>query len=132
MALSIFSLMGSIFVDSSEAEESIKKTEEKSNKLSESFANGITKAGQWAAGIATAAAGAAVAVGGAAINVATDVDSAMNSFASATGTAVDELAAYEDAMLNIYNNNFWLIIDSKEIAVFKTCKNSYLFFEYHK
>ena len=106
MALSIFSLMGSIFVDSTEAEQSIAKTEEKSNKLSESFANGITKAGQWAAGIATAAAGAAVAVGGAAINVATDVDSAMNSFASATGTAVDELAQYEDAMLNIYNNNF--------------------------
>ena len=62
MALSIFSLMGSIFVDSSEAENSIAKTEEKSNKLSESFINGIATAGKWAAGIATAAAGAAVAI----------------------------------------------------------------------
>ena len=65
MALSIFSLMGSIFVDSSAAEESIQKTEKKSGKLSESLVNGIATAGKWAAGIATAAAGVATAVGGA-------------------------------------------------------------------
>jgi len=106
MALSIFSLMGSIFVDSSEAEKSISQTEEKSSKLSESFINGIATAGKWAAGIATAAAGAAVAVGTAAINVATDVDTAMNGFAAQTGVAVDQLGNYEDAMLRIYNNNF--------------------------
>lgn len=106
MALSIFSLMGSIFVDSTEAEESISKTEEKSNKLSESFVNGISNAGKWAAGIATAAGTAAVAIGTAAINVSTDVDTAMNGFAASTGTAVDELGKYEEAMLNIYNNNF--------------------------
>ena len=106
MAISIFSLMGSIFVDSSEAEKSISKTEEKSSKLSESFINGIEVAGKWAAGIATAAAGAAIAIGSAAINVSTDVDKAMNDFASSTGTAVEELGKYEDAMLNIYKNNF--------------------------
>ena len=65
MALSIFSLMGSIFVDSSEAEESISKTEKKSNKLSDSLINGISTAGKWAGGIATAAAGVATAIGGA-------------------------------------------------------------------
>lgn len=106
MAISIFSLMGSIFVDSTEAENSIAKTEEKSNKLSESFINGISNAGKWAAGVAAAAGTAAIAVGTAAINVSTDVDSAMNGFAASTGIAVDELGKYEDAMLNIYNNNF--------------------------
>lgn len=106
MALSIFSLFGSIFVDSSEAEKSISKTEEKSNKLSESFINGISTAGKWAAGIATAAGSAAVAIGSAAIGVSTNVDTAMNGFAASTGIAVDELGKYEDAMLNIYNNNF--------------------------
>ena len=106
MALSIFSLMGSIFVDSTEAEKSISNTEQKASKLSESFINGISTAGKWAAGIATAAGTAAVAVGGAAINVAKDVDSAMNDFAASTGPAVEELGKYEDAMLNIYNNNF--------------------------
>lgn len=106
MALSIFSLMGSIFVDSTEAENSIAKTEEKSNKLSESFINGISNVGKWAAGVGAAAGAAALAVGGAAINISNDVDSAMNDFAAATGTAVDELGKYEDAMLNIYNNNF--------------------------
>lgn len=68
MAISIFSLMGSIFVDSSEAESSIAKTEEKSNKLSESFSSGIATAGKWAAGIATAAVGTATAIGGALIS----------------------------------------------------------------
>lgn len=63
--MSIFSLFGSIFVDSTEAENSIAKTEEKSNKLSDSFINGISTAGKWAGGIATAAAGAATAIGGA-------------------------------------------------------------------
>ena len=106
MALSIFSLMGSIFVDSSEAEKSISKTEEKANNLSGSFVNGIATAGKWAAGIATAAATLAVAVGSAAMGVSMDVDSAMNDFAASTGTAVEELGKYEDAMLNIYNNNF--------------------------
>ena len=101
MGLSIFSLMGSIFVDSSEAEKSISKTEEKSNKLSESFMSGISTVGKWAAGLATAAASAAVALGTAAINVANDVDSAMNDFAASTGIAKEELAKYEDAMLNI-------------------------------
>ena len=106
MALSIFSLMGSIFVDSSEAEKSISDTEKKSSKLSESFSTGLATAGKWAAGIAAGAGAAALALGGAALSVATDVDSAMNGFAAATGTAVEELGKYEDAMLNIYNNNF--------------------------
>lgn len=106
MALSIFSLMGSIFVDTSEAEESISKTEEKSGKLSESLSKGIETAGKWAAGIAAAAGTAAIAIGTTAIKVSTDVDTAMNDFAATTGTAVDELGKYEDAMLNIYNNNF--------------------------
>lgn len=106
MAISIFSLMGSIFVDSSEAEKSISKTEEKSSKLSESLMNGISTAGKWAAGFAVAAGSAAVAIGSAAIGISTDVDKAMNDFSAATGTAVDELGEYEDAMLSIYNNNF--------------------------
>ena len=106
MALSIFSLMGSIFVDSSEAEKSIAKTEEKSSKLSETLTTGISTASKWALGIATAAASAAIAIGSAAIDISTDVDSAMGDFAAATGTAVEELEKYEDAMLNIYNNNF--------------------------
>lgn len=106
MAFSIFSLMGSIFVDSSEAEKSISKTEEKSNKLSDSFIKGMGTIGTWAAGFATAAAGAAIAVGSAAISVSNDVDTAMNDFAASTGIATEELSKYEDAMLNIYNNNF--------------------------
>ena len=106
MAISLFQLVGSIFVDSEKAEESIKKTEKESSKLSETLSAGIQTAGKWAAGFATAAAGAAVAIGTAAVNTAMDVDKAMNDFAASTGIAKDELGEYEDTLLNIYNNNF--------------------------
>ena len=106
MAISIFSLMGSIFVDSSEAEKSIAATEGKASKMGETLMNGITTAGKWAAGIATAAGAAAIGIGTAAVNVSTDVDKAMNDFAASTGIATEELGKYEDSMMNIYNNNY--------------------------
>lgn len=61
MALEIFKLFGSIMVDSSAAEDSIQKTDEKAEKLGNKLQSGIKTAGKWAAGITAGAA----AVGGA-------------------------------------------------------------------
>ena len=59
------------------------------------------------AGVALAAVGsAAVAVGVKAVTGATDLQSAMNQFATATGTATDELTGYEDILKEIYTNNY--------------------------
>lgn len=66
MALEIFKLVGSIYVDNDKANESIAKTDEKASNLGEKFSNGIKTAGKWGAAIAS---GAAVAVGGA-VNLA--------------------------------------------------------------
>ena len=74
--------------------------------MGETLMNGITTAGKWAAGIATAAGAAAIGIGTAAVNVSTDVDKAMNDFAASTGIATEELGKYEDSMMNIYNNNY--------------------------
>lgn len=59
------------------------------------------------AGVALAAVGsAAVAVGVKAVTAANDLQSAMNQFATSTGTAKDELDKYEDVLKKIYTNNY--------------------------
>lgn len=102
MALSIFSLMGSIFVDSSEAEESISQTEKKSKKLSESFIDGVKTAGKWAGGIATAAAGAATAIGGAFVAASENTREYRNEMAKLE-TAYQTAGHTSEAAKNTYN-----------------------------
>lgn len=80
MALNIFSLVGSIMVDSSEADKSIQKTGENAKSLSSKLGDGLKKVGSAAAGIATAAAGAATAAG------------------AALKSAVDDTATYADTI----------------------------------
>ena len=59
--MEIFKLFGSIFVDSSEAEKSISKTEEKAEGLGTKLGNGIKTAAKWGTAIVG---GASAAVGG--------------------------------------------------------------------
>lgn len=66
MALEIFKLVGSIFVDNEKANESIQKTDEKAQSLGETFLNGVSTVGEWAIGLTSAA----VAVGGAMFGMA--------------------------------------------------------------
>lgn len=55
MALEIFRLVGSVFVDSDEANKSIKKADENAHNFGKTLLNGITTAAKWAAGLTTAA-----------------------------------------------------------------------------
>lgn len=72
MALEIFRLVGSIFVDNDAANRSIGKTDEKAQGVGKSLANGVKTAGKWGAAIV---AGAAAAATGAAALSKTFVDS---------------------------------------------------------
>lgn len=56
MAMEIFRLVGSVFVDSDAANKSLKKTDENAHNFGKTLLNGITTAAKWAAGL-TAAAG---------------------------------------------------------------------------
>ena len=56
MALEIFRLVGSVFVDTDEANKSLKKTDEDAQGFGKTLLNGIGKAAKWAAGITAAAA----------------------------------------------------------------------------
>lgn len=64
MALEIFRLVGSIFVDSDAADKSIQKADEKAQGFGKTLLKGIGTAGKWAAGIVTGAAAVTAAVAG--------------------------------------------------------------------
>lgn len=66
----IFRLFGSIFIDTSEAEKSLSKTDSKVKKLQESLGKAVTGAAKMAAGAAASVAGAGAAVFAFADNVA--------------------------------------------------------------
>ena len=62
MALEIFRLVGSVFVDTDEANKSLKKTDSDAEKLGQTFVEGVKSVGKFAAGIAAAAAAAGAAL----------------------------------------------------------------------
>lgn len=68
MALEIFKLVGSVFVDTEKANESLAKTDKKATGVAE----GLGKVAGTVAGVATAVVGTATAIGGAVLSVADD------------------------------------------------------------
>ena len=54
MALEIFRLVGSVFVDTDEANKSLQKTDKNAESFGKTLLNGIGTAAKWAAGIAVA------------------------------------------------------------------------------
>lgn len=72
--MEIFKLVGSVMVDTAEAERSLSKTEKSAEGVGNKLADGVKTAGQWAAGVATAA----VAVGGAMVSAAKDTAAEMD------------------------------------------------------
>lgn len=74
MALEIFRLFGSIFVDSEQANKSISKTDKNAQNVGKTLANGIATAGKWAAGIVGGAGAAASALASFAISSANTMD----------------------------------------------------------
>lgn len=55
MALEIFRLVGSVFVDTDEANKSLQKSDDKANKFGKTLLNGVETAAKWAAGLSVAA-----------------------------------------------------------------------------
>lgn len=78
------------------------------SKLGDSLNVGsVLKGGVTAAATGVAALGTAAATAGKyALDFSGDVDTAMNSFQATTGIATEQAGAFEDAMLDIYNDNF--------------------------
>lgn len=62
MALEIFRLVGSVFVDTDKADQSLKKTDEKAGGLGKTLVNGAKNVGKFAAGVGAAAGAAGAAM----------------------------------------------------------------------
>ena len=69
MAIELFKLVGSIFIDNEKANESLQKTDKKASTFGET----LGKVGKGAAQFATIAGGAMLAVSGAAVSLANNV-----------------------------------------------------------
>lgn len=104
--MEIFKLFGSIFVDTTEADEKIEKTGKKSESLGTKLGNVAKTAGKWALGIGAAAATVASSIGGMAVNTAQDIDKAVDSYIVATGSAQESTEQYQKVLENIYKNNY--------------------------
>ena len=72
--MEIFKLVGSIMVDSAEAQNSISKTGKDAEGLSSKLASGVKTAGKWAAGIVAGATAVGAAMVSAAKDTAADLD----------------------------------------------------------
>lgn len=72
--MEIFKLVGSIMVDSAEAQNSISKTGKDAEGLSSKLASGVKTAGKWAAGIVAGATAVGAAMVAAAKDTAADLD----------------------------------------------------------
>lgn len=93
MALEIFKLVGSIFVDSEEADKSIAKTDKNAEGLGKKLLDGVGTAAKWGAGLAAGAGAAVGAVSGLAAKV-TDTTSAIADSAQRTGVTAESFQKY--------------------------------------
>ena len=74
MALEIFRLMGSVFVDTDKANKSLQSVDNKAQGFGSSLLKGIGTAAKWAAGVAAAAGTAGLALSKMAIDAYADYD----------------------------------------------------------
>lgn len=104
--MELFRLMGSIFVNSDEADASLQSTDAKAEKVGGTFMSSIGKAVKFGAGVATAMGVAGLAVVGLSLNVGEKLQKALNGLQAETGSTDEAMKGLRESMLNIYNNNF--------------------------
>ncbi len=96
MALEIFRLIGSVFVDTDEANKSLQKSDEKASNFGKTLLNGVTTAAKWAAGVATAAGTAATALSVAAVKSYADNEQLVGGVETLFKESADKVLGYAD------------------------------------
>lgn len=104
--IEIFSLFGSILVDSDQADASLSRIDSRAQGTSKTFGELVTSAGQVGSKVALAMGTAAIAVGGLAVKFTDDLTKSINGVQASTGIADEQMAGMKDTMIDIYNNNF--------------------------
>lgn len=90
--MEIFKLIGSVMVDTAEAEKSLSKTESKAEGLGSKLADGAKTAGKWALGVA----GAAASVGAAMISAAKDTAATADTIDKASQRMKMDAESYQE------------------------------------
>jgi hypothetical protein len=93
LALEIFKLVGSIFVNSDEADKSMAKTEKKAQGIGSTLLKGVGTAAKWGVGIVGAAGAGVAALGGLASKVA-DTTGAIQDSADRAGVTAESYQKY--------------------------------------
>lgn len=104
--MELFRLLGTVAVNTQDANNNIAQTTTRAGELSEALAGAAEKAASFCSKILATTGAAATALGGMAINASSEMESALDSFAASTGTAAEELADYEETLKNIYAGNY--------------------------
>lgn len=110
--MDIFKLVGSIFIDTDEANNSIKKTSENTDAFSEKLTSGIAKAGKWAIGVTAAAGSAATALGVKAVGAASNFEDAFAQVNTLLSDQTD-LDNYKQSIIDLSNQ---LGVSTEEIS----------------
>lgn len=92
MALEIFRLVGSVFVDTDKADDSLQKTDKKAVELGQSLLKGVGTAAKWGAAVVTGATAAA----GALVGVATNAAGAMDAIDKGSAKVGISKTAYQE------------------------------------
>ena len=96
MALEIFRLVGSVFVDTDEANKSLQKTDKNAEGFGQTLLNGIGTAAKWAAGIAAAAGTAAAALSVASLKSYADYEQLVGGVETLFGDSADTMLQYAE------------------------------------
>lgn len=99
MAVEIFKLFGSIFVNNDEANKSIAKTDEKASGVANTLGNGVKKAAKWGAAIGAAT----LAAGTAAVNAAADYETSFAKVSTLLSGTQSDIEQYKKDIISASN-----------------------------
>ena len=94
MALEIFRLMGSVFVDTDKANKSLQNIDKKASGFGSTLLKGIGTAAKWAAGVAVAAGTAGLALGKSAIDSYAEYEQLVGGVETLFGKSADQVLKY--------------------------------------
>lgn len=94
MALEIFRLMGSVFVDTDKATKSLSNVDKKAEGFGKSLLKGIGTAAKWAAGVVVAAGTAGLAIGKSAVEAYAEYEQLVGGVETLFGESADEVMKY--------------------------------------
>lgn len=104
--MELFKLLGTVAVETQDANKKIDDTSKKAEGLGKGFGETAEKAAKFATKIVAVAEAAVTAIGGLAISSSISMDKAFNTLQASTGIATENLEKYKGVLQAVYNDNY--------------------------